>query len=328
MNRKYAFTLIELLVVIAIIASLAAILFPVFAKARETARQASCTSNEKQLGLAFAQYAQDFDEALPITFCGAVTTPVPSGAGWAGLVYPYVKSTGVFTCPDDPTTVTTGGQHIGNGYSAVSYAYNANIGTYNVGGANADGIGGAMAKLSSPAVTVEACEVTGVVSNITSASTDLGNVGFCNGSSGTTGPTGGGSAVFGQIYGCCFYNYPTAGNFAGNNASGASGWLATGPLPLGGTYVATWSPGIAWSAGYAGNGGHGPASATSEVNGYHTGGSNYLFCDGHVKYLIGSLVSAGNPAPSSTTQGGYGSAAGTNNMTNTYGPVTATFSPI
>ena len=67
-DRRRGFTLIELLVVIAIIAILAAILFPVFAKAREKARQASCQSNEKQLGLAFLQYVQDNDEKFPANF--------------------------------------------------------------------------------------------------------------------------------------------------------------------------------------------------------------------------------------------------------------------
>src|ERR1035437_5810752 len=100
--HRLGFTLIELLVVIAIIAILAAILFPVFAKAREKARQTSCASNEKQLGLAFMQYAQDYDERFP---CGyeQVNLPITYGLGWGGEVYPYVKSTGVFTCASDTT---------------------------------------------------------------------------------------------------------------------------------------------------------------------------------------------------------------------------------
>src|SRR3712207_2136374 len=69
-QRKYGFTLIELLVVIAIIAILASILFPVFGRARENARRASCLSNMKQLGLAFMQYTQDYDEILPLAMRG------------------------------------------------------------------------------------------------------------------------------------------------------------------------------------------------------------------------------------------------------------------
>ncbi len=116
-GKRRAFTLIELLVVIAIIAILAAILFPVFAKAREKARQASCQSNEKQMGLALLQYVQDYDETFP---CGLVNAnppnpPAPDGSGggfapntgaglgWAGEVSPYVKSVGVYKCPDDNT---------------------------------------------------------------------------------------------------------------------------------------------------------------------------------------------------------------------------------
>jgi len=105
-QTRQAFTLIELLVVIAIISILAAILFPVFAKVREKARQISCTSNEKQLGLALIQYVQDNDERYP---SGAAIAGGGAGQGWAAQVYPYVKSTAVFKCPDDSTStpVTT-----------------------------------------------------------------------------------------------------------------------------------------------------------------------------------------------------------------------------
>ncbi len=103
--KRRAFTLIELLVVIAIIAILAAILFPVFAKAREKARQASCQSDMKQLGLGILQYVQDNDETFPSTnipnesdWSSMLNSPA---TGWASQVYPYVKSTAVYHCPDD-----------------------------------------------------------------------------------------------------------------------------------------------------------------------------------------------------------------------------------
>src|ERR1700749_5072233 len=95
-NTKSGFTLIELLVVIAIIAILAAILFPVFAKVREKARAISCLSNTKQLALGCVQYSQDNDEKS-----ADGDDPTGLGSGWAGQIYPYVKSTAVFTCPDD-----------------------------------------------------------------------------------------------------------------------------------------------------------------------------------------------------------------------------------
>lgn len=102
------FTLIELLVVIAIIAILAAILFPVFARARENARRASCQSNLKQIGLGLLQYAQDYDESLPCVWFG------PAGAydqqsnattyyKWMDAIQPYTKSEQVFNCPSDST---------------------------------------------------------------------------------------------------------------------------------------------------------------------------------------------------------------------------------
>lgn len=93
-SRREAFTLIELLVVIAIIAILAAILFPVFAQARESARIASCLSGTKQLGLALVQYTQDYDETLPMVTNGG---GLPSFAEFV-LMYPYYKSVDVLRC--------------------------------------------------------------------------------------------------------------------------------------------------------------------------------------------------------------------------------------
>ena len=109
-GRK-GFTLIELLVVIAIISILAAILFPVFAQARERARMASCLSNGKQIGLAAMMYAQDYDDTLPET---GFNMPCHDANGnnsdnhWSGVyawplaIYPYTKNYQFLSCPSDP----------------------------------------------------------------------------------------------------------------------------------------------------------------------------------------------------------------------------------
>jgi len=134
--QKRGFTLIELLVVIAIIAILAAILFPVFQKVRENARRASCQSNAKQFMLSILMYAQDADEAMPISYAvpnsigpvasqllGKPTTGVPAE------IMSYVKSTEVFHCPDDaggmqangdgPTKGLTFAQEAGHTYAEI-----------------------------------------------------------------------------------------------------------------------------------------------------------------------------------------------------------------
>ena len=104
-----AFTLIELLVVIAIIAILAAILFPVFAQARDKARQTACLSNLKQIGTGLMMYSQDYDETLPQQagdYANFLTTPDDS-PNWAKGIVPYTKNTGIYVCPSSIPTYNT-----------------------------------------------------------------------------------------------------------------------------------------------------------------------------------------------------------------------------
>jgi len=119
--------LIELLVVIAIIALLAAILFPVFGRARENARRSSCQSNLKQMALGVTQYLQDFDERFPL-YAGAASGVVSTPYGWGDAIQPYLKSEQIFQCPSElkppPTTVPLAQQ---DGYT--DYVYNAALST-------------------------------------------------------------------------------------------------------------------------------------------------------------------------------------------------------
>jgi len=118
-TRTRGFTLIELLVVIAIIAILAAILFPVFARARENARRTSCQNNMKQIALGAKQYIGDYDETYPPTASDAAN---PGTTGWAVLLQPYIKSVQVLQCASEP---------VGPSATATApltdYAYNTNV---------------------------------------------------------------------------------------------------------------------------------------------------------------------------------------------------------
>lgn len=136
MQKRKGFTLIELLVVIAIIAILAAILFPVFAKAREKARQSTCSSNLKQIGLAMQSYSQDYDEVL-VPCLQVASTSDPAGTYvidkcgnprrfWTHMLEPYIKSDQIFLCPSGQITVGSADAPAGGCTIFVPRSYNLN----------------------------------------------------------------------------------------------------------------------------------------------------------------------------------------------------------
>lgn len=146
MKPHSAFTLIELLTVIAIIAVLAAILFPVFAQAREKARQTVCLSNLRQLGTAFAMYVQDADESFPLTSHAASEESV-----WTYSLYTYTQSTSLLRCPSDNST---------NWYPETTI--NARFTSYGINDWMDEYPGGgilALAQVKSPSDTVYAAEM-------------------------------------------------------------------------------------------------------------------------------------------------------------------------
>ena len=267
-----AFTLIELLVVIAIIAILAAILFPVFARARENARRSSCQSNLKQLGLGIAQYSQDYDGNFP---AGVVTTPMPLGCvagtnapgpstplpyglGWASLIYPYVKAAGVYACPSDPQD----GPAPTSPASKLSYWYNLNA-TPRYSGpscSNAVSSGGGPihdASFTSPTKTVLIFEASGLYN-----APNLSN---------PYDPTYGYRSPAGNIYSSATIGQPPS---SGPNTG--TGVVDNGiPCPSG-------------------------VNTSCNVTPRHFDGANYLMADGHVKYYLPRQVAGGTNARLST----------------------------
>jgi prepilin-type N-terminal cleavage/methylation domain-containing protein/prepilin-type processing-associated H-X9-DG protein len=278
------FTLIELLVVIAIIAILAAILFPVFAQAREKARQASALSNYKQVGLAALQYVQDYDEQYPSGHYGVVSPPNAAqyGLAWAGEVYPYSKSTQVLKDPDDPTS-TLAATSTMVAQVPVSLAYNYNVPSN----------GGAIASLNAPASTALLCAVKNVIANPTIAS-EANPINATPPLAPAYSATTNGLTYLASIDGT---SYP---------AVQGNALLDTGVL---GGYAAC---GVNVGAKAA------PAAVFNCTNpkGVHSESSIYFFADGHAKTLKSGAVSPGANAPSANTgedQTAY-TAAGTGSM--------------
>ena len=273
-GARNGFTLIELLVVIAIIGIIASILFPVFARVRENARKISCLSNMKQLGLAFIQYTQDYDERWP---CGTqmFAGQYRLGTGWGGQVYPYVKSSQVYKCPSDPSNPTAASR------VAVSYGFNHNVGeddnsaTFGAGGGKSVGH---QAQLTAPAKTVLLFEMSGSEAKVSDPVEGNTGVYSCSGGSitnifclGGTTTNNNGTAVF------------ATGYMGGRvHASGTCDWSG---LPKTGCY--------------------------NSAEGRHLQGASFTLADGHAKWYKGSQVSNGVSAATPATVQGVATAAGT-----------------
>ena len=277
------FTLIELLVVIAIIAILAAILFPVFQKVRENARRTACLSNTKQLGLAVMQYIQDADETYPNG-----NYNYNAIGGWAGQIFPYVKSTGAYRCPDDYVVVAASD-------NPSSFGMNSNFGQQGNPSGGVPNVSRTLASMNSASRTVMLFEVEGNTGiDVTKLlegpySKNYNSSPFGNGGVYTYSPSGGGT------FGGC----PAA---AGQTLKYATGYMGgRNPGSLACHYTA--------------------------ATGRHNGGANYLMGDCHAKWFRGEQVSSGSSAAKETDDqtSNTGVAAGTGG---TIGgaPVAATFS--
>jgi prepilin-type N-terminal cleavage/methylation domain-containing protein/prepilin-type processing-associated H-X9-DG protein len=191
-RQRSGFTLIELLVVITIISILAAILFPVFARARENARRASCLSNLKQIGLGVAMYTQDYDEKYPFVRTGVSATAWYDAEGWKNpsamvygtaygdyqpLLYPYVKNVQVFMCPSDGVSASDKDRFRND--------YGFDVGVFNYSSPNP----ASLAQIDTPAETMLLIDASATVRNpwIDRASRtaarhlDGGNLLFCDG---------------------------------------------------------------------------------------------------------------------------------------------------
>lgn len=274
MNTRKGFTLIELLVVIAIIAILAAILFPVFAQAREKARSAQCISNQKQIGTGIMMYTQDYDEHYPQAYW--YKNDAGDGAGyvqWSGSIFPYIKNAQVFVCPShrsggmiptNPHDPSYGTTQNGLDSQAPRISYTANAALLprkrrTIDPANVI----SQAALDQTASTIMIAEMTDVEACINDTSNQT-STGFKNKSHRSTNAfmaDASGTAWKGQDFG----QFPPNLNAV----------YAVTPQVAEAAMAACRAP------GYSG----GLAHITYVSPDRHSGGTDYIFADGHAKWM-------------------------------------------
>ena len=205
--KRIGFTLIELLVVIAIIAIIASILFPVFQKVRENARNASCQSNLQQIGLAIMEYTQDSDETLPTR--RLAITDSTEYESWRAMISPFVKSIGVFQCPSNPKNYaqdfnaakpgSTEPSEMRASYAAARYdgtGLGGSHGAFLDDPVTQNSVPVTLAALQTPASTIEIVEATSTFSEV-----DVTKLGYFDNCTDT------------GVYGCLFAGHRGRGNF-------------------------------------------------------------------------------------------------------------------
>ncbi len=263
-NRRSGFTLVELLVVIAIIALLASILFPVLASVRDKARQTSCLSNQRQLGLGMMLYVQDYDEQYPMGLGIAYGKRVWAGEGWAGVILPYTRSSVVYRCPTQFSELNSSHD------LPVSYGYNVNLVAVPEDEDDENGPvppGLNLSALSSCSRTVMLFEVSGILANIADSR------------EGTGSP---------QTVG---RNYSGSGNGLDNRLYGQKDWNTRVENQYATGYIGSRTPPNPDQTQFVAK------------TGRHNGGANWLLADGHAKWATGSSISSGlNAARSDCNQ--------------------------
>ena len=281
-GRK-GFTLIELLVVIAIIAILAAILFPVFQKVRENARRSQCLSNEKQLALAILMYNQDADESYPMgnsMWDGSNNWTNSAAGNWAVSILPYIKSNGVFACPDDTLGNTVDPTA---SWEGLRMSYVAN-GLQNIWSPNNHNCFGLMCQGNANQTVTQAGvnSPSSVIMLAEAHSADLQKANnFVNANPSNNG------------------NYTAGFN---NVITGVPWYIGLAPPNQCGV-----------SGGTTGTCGAYPNGVDGAISARHNGLANFAFADGHVKSMIpAKTVPNSNTSGNWWTRGGYDTGAGTN----------------